>query len=112
MLYQHKYIHFIDFSNPNVSICDPYCVGLLKQHDHNKRSFFYDFSNDLNFPQHVDHPSILNRYILESKNSQAANFSMHNGETLFEKEKFDSDYIQHFKAQTNHMKFRVILLCF
>ena len=107
MLYQHKYIHFVDFSNPNVSLCDPYCLGLLKQHNENKRPFFYDFSKDVNFAAHADHPSILNRYILEKNNSQAANFSLFNGEVMFEKAKFDADYIDHYKADTNHMKFRV-----
>lgn len=107
---QHKYIHFIDFSNPNVSICDPYCVGLLKQHNIQKRSFFYDASNILNYFKKENHPSILNRFYLDKRNGQIANYSLTNGEAVFEKNKFDREFLNHFLEKGPYQKFRVIFI--
>lgn len=104
---KHKYIHFVDFTNPNVSLCDPYCVGLLKQHNQQKRSFFYDFSQQPDSGQYLGHPSILNRFYLEQDLSHTANYSLFNGKVLFEKSKFDSDFKDHFQAESRHMQFHV-----
>jgi hypothetical protein len=59
--------------------------------------------------QYQNHPSILNRFHLEQERSPSSNFSIYNGNKLFEKDSFDSEFIQHFKAQTKHEKFQVDL---
>jgi hypothetical protein len=101
----------VDFSNPNVSLCDPYCVGLVKQHNDQKRSFFYDMTTEADHYQYIDHPSILNRFHLEENLSQSSNYSIFNGNVLFEKQKFDADFTEHYKTNTKHTKFQVEILC-
>ena len=105
---KHKYIHFVDFTNPNISLCDPYCVGLVKQHNEQKRPFFYDMKGEADHFNYTDHPSILNRFYLEKEGSGSSNYSIYNGNKLFEKNEFDEKFIQHFKATTKYEKFKVI----
>lgn len=102
----HKYIHFVDFSNPNVSLCDPYCVGLLRQHHSYKRPYFYDGSNLTNFYKYKRHPSVLNRFFLNSQKNDLGNFTMSNGKIHFQPQSFDETYIRHFTAETHHERFK------
>lgn len=101
----HKYIHFVDFSNINVSLCDPYCVGLLKQHMLQKRKCFYDASHlpQTNFLD--THPCILNRFFLDKINSPTSNFSLYSSSSPIDKRDFDKKYIQNFVSHQKNMKF-------
>ena len=92
-----------------MSICDPYCVGLLKEHHTQKKSCFYDNSNTSNFSKHKNHSSILNRFYLDKKNGQIANYSLTNGEAVFKKDTFDQEFLNHFLEEGPYQKFRVLL---
>ena len=95
----HKYIHFVDLQNPKISLCDPYCIGLLKEHLVQLKSFFYPISNSTQQNKFQDHPPILNRFSLESETNELGNFSLMINNKYVQSDTFDTRYIDNFKTK-------------
>ena len=98
MARNHKIIHFVDLKNPKVSLCDPYCVGLLKQHLAGQKGFFYPLAPSFENNQLQTHPSILNRFSLEPQTENLKNFSLVKNGKYVQAENFEGDFIDHFRV--------------
>jgi hypothetical protein len=88
--------------NPNVSLCDPYCIGLLKEHLVKLKSFFYPISNSKDYDKLSNHPSILNRFSLESETNEIGNFALEMNNKQVNNKSFDSLYIDNFREQKTY----------
>ena len=48
---------------------------------------------------------------MEFQNSPSANFSIYNGEVIFDKSEFDEDFVENYRSQIKHAKFNVNWKC-
>jgi hypothetical protein len=87
----------VDLKNPNVSLCDPYCVGLIKQHLSGSKKSFYDPPSTKKFKDLVSHPCILNRFSLEEEETGLANFTLTQNDKMVKNNIFDKQFIDQFR---------------
>ena len=82
--------------NKAVSICDPYCVGLLKQHNEQKRTYFYNINQNQRKLKNKLKPSILNRFSFHSSsNSSGGNFTLFQNNNIINVKSVDQDFLSH-----------------
>lgn len=105
---KHKYIHFVDFQNELVTIADPYCLGLLDQHNRHERPYLYDIRTSHALRSKSKSLSILNRFSFTAQDDAAGNFALYLNEKLCRPETIDQQYIDHFNVDVFRRDFDYI----
>ena len=104
----HKYIHFVDLQNQLVSIADPYCVGLVKLHNEQKKRYFYEIDNNLQLQASEKGPSILNRFSFVSPTDQnIGNFSLFINNQPVNIKSIDDRYLNFYNRDIYNAKLEV-----
>lgn len=105
----HKYIHFVDFQNKDVSLADPYCVGLLKQHNQQNKSCMFDMKDKEAPTTNSKGLSLLNRFsFADQTRKHQGNFGLFINGKLCGAESIDGQYLDHYNVDIFKRNFEYI----
>lgn len=102
----HEYIHFVDLQNRDASIADPYCVGLLKQHNQNEKGHLFDIKGNPALSEKAKGLSLLNRFSFADQSQ--GNFALFMNEKPCWADSLDQQYLDHFNMDAFNRKFEFI----
>lgn len=98
----HQYVHFVDLRNELTSVIDPYCVGLLKQHNQQQQKYMYNIQHIRELKGKEKALSILNRFSFSKVIEDCmGGFSLYQNDNLCEQEYIDEQYLDHFNQNIN-----------
>jgi hypothetical protein len=87
----------VDLQNKLVSIADPYCIGLVKLHNQQKKKYFFDIAKNTNLKKKEEGPSILNRFWFVSPTEKnIGNFSLYINKQPVNVKSIDQRYLNYY----------------